>query len=171
MSPFYSTYGYHPLLSFTTPSTSTVPVAEARIQHLQQVHEDIKTMIKIAGDQARAKYDKTGHLHHVFKIGDQVLLRHDNIATTCPSRKLAPKLLGPYLITKKFSDLVYRLKLPKTLKIHNVFHISALEKYNHDTIVGRQKKAPPPVVTPEGHIEWEVDRVLDSRIFGRWKKL
>ena len=30
-SPFYATYGYHPSLSFSTPTTSTVLVAEDRI--------------------------------------------------------------------------------------------------------------------------------------------
>jgi hypothetical protein len=127
-SPFYATYGYHPALSFTTPTTSTVPAAEDRVQHLQQVHEEIKTMIAIAGEQAKRSYDRGVQLQPTFQIGDQVLLRHDNIATTEPSRKLAPKFLGPFPIIFKLSDLVYRLKLPKTLHIHDVFHVSLLER-------------------------------------------
>jgi hypothetical protein len=128
-------------------------------------------MIKIVGEQAKKRFDGAHHLHHTFNVGDKVLLRHDNIATTVPSRKLTSKFLGPFPIIAKLSDVVYRLKLPRTLRIHDVFHISLLEKYRQDTIPGRRRNPPPPIVTPEGDIEWEVDQVLDSRLFGRWKKL
>ena len=47
-SPFYATYGYYPSLSFSTPTTSTVPAAEDRIRHLHEVHEDLKIMIAFA---------------------------------------------------------------------------------------------------------------------------
>lgn len=57
------------------------------------------------------------------------------------------------------------------MRIHDVFHISLLEPYRQDTIPGRQRKPPPPVITPKGDIEWEVHLVLDSRISGRCEKL
>ena len=171
VSPFYATYGYHPSMSFTAPSTSLVSAAEDRIRHLQHIHDEVKVMIQIAGDQAKRTYDRAAHLHHTFEVGDRVLLRHDNIATTVPSRKLASKYLGPFPIISKISDVVYRLRLPKSLRIHDVFHVSLLEKYRPDTIEGRQYKPPPPIVTPQGDVEWEVREVLDSRLFGRWKKL
>ena len=50
-----------------------------------------------------------------FQIGDKVLFRHDNIPTMTPSHKLASKFLGPFPVTSKISDVVYRLKLPPTL--------------------------------------------------------
>ena len=142
LSPFYATYGYHPSLTITNPSTSLVLAAEDRIRYLHKIHEEIKAMIKIAGDQAKKRYDVGSHLYHTFQVGDKVLLRHDNITTTVPSQKLTSKFLGPFLITAKLSDVVYRLKLPKTLRIHNVFHISLLEKYQNNTIIGRKKKPP-----------------------------
>ena len=128
-------------------------------------------MIQIAGDQAKRTYDCAAHLHHTFEVGERVPLRHDNIATTVPSRKLAYKFLGPFPIISKISDVVYRLRLPKSLRIHDVFHVSLLEKYRPHTIEGRECRPPPPIVTPQGDIEWEVREVLDSRLFGHWKKL
>lgn len=99
---------------------STVPAAEDRIRNLQQVHEEVKTMIKIAGEQAKGNYDRGVIWQPTFQIGEKVLLRHENIATTEPSKKLASKFLGPFQIICKISEAVYQLKLPKTLCIHDV---------------------------------------------------
>lgn len=166
-SPFYATYGYHPAFSFMTPTVSTVPAAEERVKHLQHIHEELRTMIDIAGQQAKRHYDRGVTKQPLFQIGDKILLRHQNIATTAPSQKLASKFLGPFSIMEKLSDVVYRVKLPRTLRIHNVFHVSLLERYHEDTIPGRRQKPPPPIITPDGDIEWEVKQILDSRLFGR----
>lgn len=66
---------------------------------------------------------------------------------------------------------MYHLKLPKILCIHNVFYVSLLVTYRQDKITGQHQKPPPLIVTPKGDIEWEVHKVLDSGLFGRWKKL
>ena len=170
-SPFYATYGYHPTLSFVKPVTSTVPAAEDRVRQLQEIHEEIKTMIKITGDQAKLHYDRYVQHQSNFKVEEKVLLHHEHIATTAPSKKLSPKFLGPFPIIAKISDLVYRLKLPPMLRIHNVFHVCVLERYQEDTIPGRKRIPPPPIITLEGDTEWEVCRILDSRISGCGKRL
>lgn len=170
-SPFYATYAYHPTMSFTKPTTSTVPAAEDRICLLQQVHEEVKSMIKLAGEQAKRNYDRHVTQQPTYNIGDYVLLRSEHIATTLPSQKLGPKYLGPFPIVAKISDLVYRLKLPHTLHIHNVFHVAVLEPYRQDTITGRRQTKPPPVITPDGDIEWEVHRILDARFIGKNNRL
>ena len=67
-------------------------------------------MIALAGEQGKRSYDKGVKMQPTFQIGDKVLLRHDNIPTMIPSRKLASKFLGPFPMTSKISDVVYRLK-------------------------------------------------------------
>lgn len=57
------------------------------------------------------------------------------------------------MVPAKISDLVYQLKLPKTLRIHDIFHVSLLERYREDTIPGRKNEPPPPMITPDGHLE------------------
>ena len=170
-SPFYATYGYHPTMSFSKPTTSVVPAAEDRVRLLHQVHEEIKTMIQIAGENAKRHYDRHVHDAPKYSIGDKVLLRSEHIAATSPSKKLGPKFLGPFPIIQKLSELVFRLKLPQSLRIHDVFHAAVLEPYRPDTIPGRQQRPPPPVITPAGDLEWEVSQVLNSRIVGRGRRL
>lgn len=63
-------------------------------------------MIQIAVDQAKQNYDREVQLQPNFQVGDKIMLRHDNITTTAPSKKFAPKFLGLFPITAKISDLV-----------------------------------------------------------------
>ena len=81
-------------------------------------------------------------------------------------KRLASKFLGPFVITAKLFGLVYRLKLPKTLCIHDVFHISFLEPYHQDTIPRHKQTFLPPIVTLEGDLEWKVQNILDSQLIG-----
>ncbi|XP_052296992.1 uncharacterized protein LOC127902209 [Citrus sinensis] len=47
--------------------------------------------------------------------------------------KLSPCYIGPYEIVERIGPLVYRLALPPELsRIHNVFHVSMLQKYMYD---------------------------------------
>ena len=128
-------------------------------------------MVKIAGERAKRNYDKHIQQQSHFTIGDKVWLQHDNIPTMAPSKILASKFLGPFIITAKLFDLVYQLKLPKTLCIYDVFLVSLLEPYYQDTIPGRKQTPPPHIVTSKGNLEWEIQSILDSWLIGWEKKL
>ena len=134
--PFYATDGYHPTLSFMTPISSTVLAAEDRIRHLQEVHKELKIMIQMAREQAKINYDKKAKMPPDFHIGDKVFLQHENISTNVPSKKLSSRFLEPFPIISQISDVIYCLKLPKNLRIHDVFHVSLLERCCPDTIIG-----------------------------------
>ena len=49
------------------------------------------------------------------------------------------------------------------MKTHNVFHVSLLEPYSPNTILGHQQDPPPPVIV-EDQTKYEVDKILDSKI-------
>ena len=101
-----------------------------------------------------------------FKVGDKVWLDARNLRIRQPSRKLSHKRLGPYPVIEKLGELNYRLKLLPTVPVHPVFHVSLLTKHNASEIPGRTPPEPPPV-TVEGDEEYEVERILDSRLHRR----
>ena len=43
--------------------------------------------------------------------------------------KLLPKFIGPYDVVECVGKVSYRLALPLTTRIHNVFHVSLLRKF------------------------------------------
>ncbi|QRW20624.1 Retrotransposable element Tf2 protein [Rhizoctonia solani] len=102
-----------------------------------------------------------------YSIGEKVWLDAKNVNIWLNSNKLDPKRLGPFEITKKISSHVYCLKLPATLKIHNVFYVGLLSK-SHKSPSQPFPDQPPPE-TIEGEEEYKVEQILDSkRQWGKW---
>ena len=61
------------------------------------------------------------------------MLNAKNIRTKRPSKKLAPKLYGPFKILEQRGELAYKLEISDQWKIHPVFHVSLLEPYRTST--------------------------------------
>jgi len=58
------------------------------------------------------------------------MLNAKNIRTKRPSKKLAPKLYGPFKILEQRGELAYKLEISDRWKIHPVFHVSLLDVQN-----------------------------------------
>ena len=69
--------------------------------------------------------------HHVFQIGDLVLLRIEKRRLKsidhCPLIKLGPHYYGSFKVIAKINVAAYRLKLPPHWHIRNSFHIHLLK--------------------------------------------
>ena len=62
----------------------------------------------------------------------------------------------------------YKLQFPASVKHHPVQHVSLLDPAGNDPLPGQHHPPPPPVIVDEeGHEEWHVEEVLDSRIYRR----
>ncbi|QRW24194.1 Transposon Tf2-7 polyprotein [Rhizoctonia solani] len=95
------------------------------------------------------------------------LLDGKNVELRTNSNKLDPKRLGPFEITEKISSHAYRLKLPETLKIHDVFYVGLLSKAHKSPSQPFPERPPPETI--EGEEEYEVEQIIDSkRQKGKW---
>jgi hypothetical protein len=43
---------------------------------------------------------------------------------------LGPKFFGPFQIIERMGEVAYKLKLPKSTRLHVVFHVSMLKKFH-----------------------------------------
>ena len=97
-----------------------------------------------------------------WQVGDKVWLETTNLRLHYPCRKLSPKHLGPFEITQALSLLMYRLKLPSTWKIHDVFHAGLLSPFKQMNVHGPSFSAPPPTLIGSEE-EYEVEAIISHK--------
>ena len=92
------------------------------------------------------------------------------------ARKFTERYIGPFRAKRVVNANAYELELPPTMKIHPTVNISQLKQYHDGSDAFPSRPAPltrpaPVVVANDGAPEWEVERVLDHRRYGRRKVL
>ena len=75
-------------------------------------------------------------------------------------QKLTPVYYGPYKIVEVISPVSYRLKLPSTLKIHDVFHVQRLKSASDIEFKGRRRRPAPAL--PDN--VYEVEAIMNDRV-------
>ena len=168
VSPFFANKGFHPKLEVSLDSVSS-DVAYTTAADLKELHEYLRKQIGITITQYQAATINRKLPIPTFKVGDRVWLDSRNIKTKRPSKKLDHRRLGPYPVIEQISTHAVRLGLPLALQqIHPVFHVSLLEPETPSVIPNRIAE-PPPAVEIDTATEYEVSRILDSRVDRRRK--
>ena len=104
-------------------------------EFLQQTTSKVKLIQdRMRATQSRQKsYADKRRRPLEFDEGDHVFLRvtpTTGIGRVLKSRKLTPRFIGPYQITRRIGAAAYEIALPPHLSnLHNVFHVSQLRKY------------------------------------------
>jgi hypothetical protein len=127
--------------------------------------EEAKTALTKAKDEYAMYYNRRHEPAPVFAPGDRVWLDRSDITTNRPSSKLSHRRLGPFVIEACVGHGVYRLALPPQLRrLHPVFPVVKLSPALPDPIPGRRPAPPPPPTLVDGEEEYEVKKILDSRM-------
>ncbi|KAM6589993.1 hypothetical protein CsatA_012598 [Cannabis sativa] len=114
--------------------------AEARPDAVQHTNEAIqKIRARMITAQSRQKsYADLKRRDIEFEVGDHVFLRVTPRKGLSVKRfgkrgKLSPRYVGPFQILDRVGSVAYRIALPPSLSgVHNVFHVSQLQKYVSD---------------------------------------
>ena len=107
-----------------------------------------------------------------FEVGDWVWLRlHQRSALSikpASPNKLGPQFFGPFQVRERVGEVAYRLELPAKARIHDVFHVSLLKKF---------EGTPPTSVVPlpdllNGRVIPSPEKVIRARLNrGVWELL
>jgi hypothetical protein len=88
----------------------------------------IKQNLKVVQDRQKSYADKNIN-HREFKVGDHVFLK---VKASRSSLKLATRFCGPFEILERIGPVAYMITFPAFMYVHNVFHVSFLNKHIPD---------------------------------------
>jgi hypothetical protein len=146
-------------------ATSPIPKVTLRLEQLKEARIQARDAM-VKAQQSWVKHRDTPK----YKEGDLVWLEGKNLRINQPTAKLAPRRHGPFKITQVMSNVNYRLELPTQWSIHPVFHIDLLTPYKETIMHGPNFTRPTPELV-DGEEEYSVEKILDSRHFGRRRRL
>ena len=160
ISPFYANHGIHPDLQRNARGLK--PIAEKarrEITEITKLHQAISEDMEFI-NKKMAKFANRKRVEGPpLQEGEMVYISTKNIKTKRPSKKLDHTRIGPYRILEKRSTTVCKLDLPKSMRIHPVFHISLLEP--------APKNAQPGPVEIEEETQiprYEVDKIMSDKL-------
>jgi Chromo (CHRromatin Organisation MOdifier) domain len=81
-------------------------------------------------------------------------------------KKMAPKREGPFEIEEVLGPVTYRLKLPITWKVHNVFHAVPLKPYIKTEVHGENFSRPIPDIL-DGEEVYNMEKILKHQRRGQ----
>ena len=144
--------GINPTASVSTPKDS-VSAAQEQLLMLNESRADAQKAL-----QRRIKLINPSK---TFTSGDKVWLDAHNLKIRTPSRKLSPQRYGPFKVIQQISLVAYRIELPQTMKIHDVFHIDLLIPHCQTEAYRKTFPQPPPELI-DGKKEYEIKEIIDQ---------
>ena len=172
-SPFKLLYGHNPRVPATVDFETALSQASGEAQPSEevglsraartvaQVSESIQHAKRcmVQAQQRQKAYADQHRRDLEFQVGDRVLLSTKNMRRPGAGRCLLPRFIGPHKVLKRVGAVAYELEVPRSMRIHDVFHVSLLKPYRAD---GRVQ--PPPVtIMLDGSEEFEIERIVSHR--------
>ena len=139
----------------------------------EQLFQELKSNIELAkqnlqeAQERQTLYANENRKELTFKVDDSVMLSTANLRAKGRSAKLLPRFIGPYKVLEVINPVAYKVDIPSSLRIHNVFHVSLLKPYidGAEAFPDREQvlRPPPEDLNEEGEELWEVEEIVGKR--------
>ncbi|CAJ0942213.1 unnamed protein product [Ranitomeya imitator] len=143
---------------------SDCPGVDAVVDRLQRIWTHVVDNLTLSQEKAQRFANRRRCVGPRLRVGDLVWLSSRHVPMKVSSPKFKPRFIGPYKISEVLNPVSFRLDLPASFAIHNVFHRSLLRRYVAPMVPSVD---PPALVLVEGELEYVVEKILDSRVSRR----
>ncbi|XP_034456240.1 uncharacterized protein LOC117770697 [Hippoglossus hippoglossus] len=166
LSPFQCVYGYQPPLFPELEEEITVPSAQALVCRCHLTWRRARAALLRTSSRYKRVADKCRSQALHYRVGQRVWLSTQDLPLHLESRKLAPRFVGPFPITKVVNPVAVQLKLPRTMRVHPTFHVSKVKPVRTSPLAPSSRPPPPPRSLMGGPT-YSVRRLLAVRRRGR----
>ena len=151
--------GYEPKALPDITNKTNLPAVEKRLDELIKARNEASAAHELTRQTMKSRIQSK---FTPFITGEKVWLEARNLKRNIVNPKFTAKREGPFKITKVLSSLSYQLEIPKSWKIHPVFHASLLTPYKENDIHSPNYPQPPPDLI-NGEEEYKVEQILKHR--------
>jgi len=130
MSPFYANYRFHPQTEWMKEGEAQNPGAGRYTHWMKVIHQHARKALDQTREEMSKYYNQKTCQQPDIKVGDLVMLNAKSIRTKQPTKKLSPRMHGPFKVLEvKKGERAFKLAISPRWNIHPIFHVSLLEAY------------------------------------------
>ncbi|KAL3969834.1 glutaminyl-tRNA synthetase [Sarotherodon galilaeus] len=165
-SPFEASLGYQPPLFPALEGEHFVPSVQFHLRRCRRVWRATRAALLRTKERNKLLADRRRTPAPEYTIGQKVWLSTRFVPVHTESKKLTSTFIGPFEIAALINPVSVRLKLPRNMKIHNVFHVSQIKPCLSSPLCP-PSRPPPPARVVGGLPAYTISRIMDSRRRGR----
>jgi len=112
MSPFYANYGFHPQTEWMKEREAQNPGPGLYTHWMQVTHQHARKGLEQTREEMSKYYDRKARQQPDIKVGDLVMFNAKNIRTKRPTKKLGPRMHGPFKVLEvKKGERPFKLEI------------------------------------------------------------
>ena len=166
LSPFQCSRGYQPPLFPEQEREASVPSVQAYVRRCRRTWMQARTTLLRSSDRYQRSANRHRNPAPRYTPGQRVWLSTRDLPLRVESKKLAPRFVGPFRISKIVNPAAVRLRLPSSMRINPTFHVSKVKPVKESPLQSSSKPPPPPRLI-DGAPAYTVRRLIKSRRRGR----
>ncbi len=170
LTPFQCVLGFQPPLFPWSGEPSELPAVNDWLMRSEETWNAAHVHLQRAVRRTREQADLRRREGPEYTPGQWVWLSSRDLRLQLPCKKLSPRYVGPFQISRQITQVSYRLALPAEYRISPTFHVSLLkpaggprEERDQDEV---SDESTPPLIV-DGEEAYQVREILDSRRRGR----
>ncbi|XP_061922808.1 uncharacterized protein LOC133662701 [Entelurus aequoreus] len=147
----------------------SVPSAHALVRRCRRIWAAARLVLIRQRDRMKKTADRKRRPAPAYQPWHRVWLSTKDMRLKVPSKKLAPRFIGPYPITRVIGPSAVRLRLPRSLRVYPTFHVSRVKPVKVSPLVPATTSPPPPEMIEGGPV-YKVKKLLAVRSRGRGRQ-
>ncbi|KAI2656914.1 Transposon Tf2-6 polyprotein [Labeo rohita] len=166
LTPFQCVLGYQPPLFPWSGEPSELPAVNSWFQQSEETWNRAHVHLQRAIHRTKTQADRRRRAGPLYEPGQWVWLSTRDLRLRLPCKKLSPRYVGPFKISRQITPVSFRLELPPEYRISPTFHISLLKPAGRpggaENLEGIVQQGPTPLII-DGEEVYRVNTILDSR--------
>ena len=135
---------------------------------MNAIRDSVRDTLALAQSR-QAKHYNQGHHSEEFEEGDEVLVNPHSLELVDvkgAGHKLVQRQIGPFGISEKINNSVYRIELPPEYQMHPIINQEHLTKYRHRSPGDKSQQLPKlrPIAREE---VYEVECIVGHKKLGK----